>query len=201
MVSEAFNLNGTNAYATVDDSPDLYPSGSFTVGAWIKTSKTTGTQVIMSHSECSNTCAPGANSSFELSVINGKLSAFIKDNTGASQTLAGNTLVANGGFRHVALQRDITNQVMRLYLDGAVEASAALGPGAVLRNDDGEADPLVIGAAIATGGAPANFFSGMLDEVVYFNRASLGQRFWAYSIQAVAGCAAGASTTISCRHA
>src|SRR2546427_2125152 len=88
MVGEAFSLDGATGYVTVPDSADLYPSGSFTVEAWIKTTKSTGNQDIIGHYECSNTCVPGlANSAYDLSVVNGKLVGFIKDTAGVSQTM------------------------------------------------------------------------------------------------------------------
>jgi Concanavalin A-like lectin/glucanases superfamily/Calx-beta domain/CARDB len=172
MVGEAFGLDGATGYLTVPDAPDLYPTDSFTVEAWIKTTKTTGTQDILSHSECSNGCPfNAANSAYELSVANGRLVGFIRDTTGVGQTLSGTTLVATGSFHHVALQRDSINHLMRLYVDGAIEASATLMATGLLKDSDGEADPVVIGGGILAGGSPSNLFSGILDEVVYFDRA------------------------------
>ena len=174
-VDQAFSFNGTTAYVSVPDDPNLYPSGSFTVDAWIKTSQTTGTQQIINHYECANFCPPGASSDYEMSVIDGKLSGFIRDTTGANQALTGTTAIANGTFHHVAMQRDIAGGEMRLYLDGTLETSATLVPTGVLQNDDGEADPVTIGAVIQNNnpgcGCPIQFFSGVIDEVEYFSRA------------------------------
>ena len=175
-VGQAFSFNGTSAYVSVLDNANLYPSGSFTVDAWIKTSQTTGTQQIINHYECANFCpGGGANSDYEMSVIDGKLSGFIRDTTGASQALTGTTAIANGTFHFVAMQRDIAGGEMRLYLDGALETSATLVPTGVLQNDDGEPDPVTIGAVIQNNnpgcGCPLQLFSGLIDEVEYFSRA------------------------------
>ena len=175
-VDQGFSFNGTTAYVSVPDNPNLYPSGSFTVDAWIKTSQTTGIQQIINHYECANFCpSGGANSDYEMTVTDGNLSGFIRDTTGANQTLTGTTAIADGTFHHVAMQRDIAGGEMRLYLDGTLEASAPLIPIAALQNDDGEADPVTIGAIIQNNspgcGCPIQFFSGVIDEVEYFSRA------------------------------
>ncbi len=175
-VDQAFSFNGTSAYVRVPDSAALYPSGSFTVDAWIKTSQTTGTQQIINHYECGNFCPGGsAFSDYEMFVMDGKLSGFIRDTTGAGQALTGTTAIADGSFHHVAMQRDIAGGEMRLYLDGTLETSATLVPTGVLQNDDGEADPVLIGAIIENNnpgcGCPIQLFSGIIDEVEIFNRA------------------------------
>jgi Concanavalin A-like lectin/glucanases superfamily/Carboxypeptidase regulatory-like domain/PQQ enzyme repeat len=174
-VGQAFSFNGTTAYVSVPDNANLYPSGSFTVDAWIKTSQTTGIQQIINHYECANFCTGGVNSDYEMTVTDGKLSGFIRDTTGASQTLAGTTAVGDGTFHHVAMQRDIAGGQMRLYLDGTLEASATLVPTGVLKDDDGEPDPVTIGAVIQNNnpgcGCAIQFFSGVIDEVEYFSRA------------------------------
>ena len=154
-VGPGFSFNGTTAYVNVPDNANLYPSGSFTVDAWIKTSQTTGVQQIINHYECANFCpGGGANSDYEMTVTNGNLSGFIRDMTGANQMLTGTTAIADGTFHHVAMQRDIAGGQMRLYLDGRLEASATLIPIAPLQDEDGEPDPVTIGAIIQTNPLP-----------------------------------------------
>jgi RHS repeat-associated protein len=71
------------------------------------------------------------------------------------------------------MMRDLTASEFRLYVDGRLEASAALNTGvdSAIQDDDGEPDPLVIGAAFIGGATTQeNFFSGLLDEVAYYNR-------------------------------
>src|SRR5205823_4470056 len=63
---------------------------------------------------------------------------------------------------------------MRFYVDGVLDASAPLTATGVLKDDDGEADPVTIGAIIQnsiSGGGPVEFFAGLIDEVEYFSRA------------------------------
>src|SRR5262249_21314947 len=88
----------------------------------------------------------------------------------------GTTNVADGNFHHVALERDVVNNLMRIYVDGSIEKSATLTATGVLKNDDGEADPVTIGAIIQNNtpgvgcGCPLDFFSGTIDEVAYYSR-------------------------------
>src|SRR5262249_40891866 len=76
---------------------------------------------------------------------------------------------------HVALQRDVAAQQMRLYVDGTVVVNQTLTVTGTIKDDDGEADPLTIGAVIQNSvngcGCPMQFFTGTIDEVGYYNRA------------------------------
>ncbi|MFZ1220537.1 MAG: LamG-like jellyroll fold domain-containing protein [Chthoniobacterales bacterium] len=181
-VGRGFLLNGTNAYVKVPASASLYPeAGSFTIDAWIRTSQTTGVQEIFSRYECGgDSCPRSAASLFELYLFGDKLSGKIRDTTAAEQTLIGTTVVADGNFHHVAMQRDMESspKQFRLYVDGVLEARATLVATDLITDDDPiEADPVSIGAheSIASApGGPIAFFSGIIDEVEYFNRALAG---------------------------
>jgi len=74
----------------------------------------------------------------------------------------------------VAIQRDMgTAKLMRIYIDGVLDTSVALSAGALgsIKDDDGEADPLQIGAIFLGGQTALNAaFEGIIDEVQYFNR-------------------------------
>jgi hypothetical protein len=176
-VGQAFNLNGTTSYVEVPDNPNLYPqAGSFTVDAWINTSQTTGYQQIIAHYECAHLCPSGMAASVYSLYLNGdKLEGEIRDSTAADQVLLGTRVIADGQFHHVAMMRDILNNVMRLYVDGTVEVSATLIPTGTITNDDFEADPVTIGAIIQNSsngcGCPIQFFNGRIDEVQYYSRA------------------------------
>ncbi len=178
-VGQAFSFNGTTDYVSVPDNANLYPqAGSFTVDAWIRTTKATGFQVIITHYECAGNCpSNSANSVYDLYVHDDKLEGEIRDTTGADQVLTGTHTVTDGKFHHVAMLRDMeaNPKQMVLYLDGNIEVSATLIPTGVLKDDDGEADPVTIGTVIQNNvngcGCPIEFFSGVIDEVEYFSRA------------------------------
>lgn len=173
-VGQAFSFNGTDAYVRVPDNANLYPgAGSFTVDAWIKTTQmSAGNAVILAHYECANSCPPGGGSVYAIYVNgNGKLLGVLRDSAGTQQNLTGVTVVADGGYHHIALVRDTTNSQMQLYVDGVVDASAPLTVTGTMKDDDSELDPFTIGAIIQ-GGAnhPSQLFQGQVDEVEYFNR-------------------------------
>ena len=81
---------------------------------------------------------------------------------------------------------------MFLYLDGLIEASAALTAVADgnIFNEDGLADPFLIGAnRIGGGDAYVSFFTGVIDEVGYANRAlSPAEMFSIYSAGSAGKC-------------
>jgi hypothetical protein len=170
-VGQGFSFDGVDDYVRVPDSPNLYPGvGSFTVDAWIKTQQA---GEIIAHYECGGSCTGGANSLYALAVdSNGKLVGDLRDSTFSSQELTSTAVIADNIFHHVAMVRDTTNNQLLLYVDGVQEASALLTVTGTIKNDDGEADPVTIGADIrASTSNLVSLFRGIIDEVEYFNRA------------------------------
>src|SRR5207253_379153 len=131
------------------------------------TSQTSGLQTIIAHYECANNCPPGAASVYELYVNNDKLEGDIRDTNAVDQVLTGTKVVADGTFHHVAMERDMAAnpQKMRLYVDGVEDASATLIATGLIKDDDGEADPVTIGAVIQNNfngcGCAIQLFSGI----------------------------------------
>ena len=107
----------------------------------------------------------------------GKVVAEIRDSDGSppgSLLLMGTSNIADGSFHHVAMLRDMSISQLRIYVDGVLDASAALTAGAdgAIQNNDGEADPLLIGGFFNGGTTTLRDpFSGIIDELEYFNRA------------------------------
>jgi hypothetical protein len=175
-------LNGTNAFIEVPDSSLLYPgTNSFSLSAWVETTNAVGTREIFTRYENGGLNSGGsANSDYELYLTSGKLSGFLRDtdkggtNSGG-QELVGTRNVADGVFHYVALVRDVQNTQMVLYVDGAVEASAAIDSHVLgtITDDDGHPDSLLLGAAPVgqVSGQYVNFFQGVIDEAQYWNRA------------------------------
>ena len=167
----ALSFNGTSAYVSVPSGEALNPgTSSFTVEAWVQTTDTADTQMVLSEYQCGGNCPPGANSLYGLFVhLGGTIGAGIRSTGGgAIQFLYGSRLVADGAWHHLAMVRDQAATQLRLYVDGTLENSAALLASASgsITNDDGEADPLTIGAQAATGGPGVqNYFKGSIDEV------------------------------------
>ena len=178
-VGQGFSFDGVDDYVRVPDNPNLYPgAGSLTVDAWIKTPQITGQyETIIAHYECANNCPSlQASSLYGLSLDpNGRLVGDLRDSTNTYQALTSTTVVADNLFHHVAMVRDTTNSQFRLYVDGVPEASALLTVTGTIQDDDGEADPVTLATTIQNSfdgcGCPVNLFSGIIDEVEYFNRA------------------------------
>lgn len=176
-VGQAFSLDGVNDYVRVPQSVTLDPgTGSFTLAAWIRTSAMTDPQDIFSKYECGLSCPSTANSAYDLYLSASGTPHFdMRDSDGAAfQTISGSSSVADGAWHLVAASKDMAAGTMNLYADGALVASSPLGSGANGRigDDDGEPDPLIIGAQYVGGSsALTNFFSGRIDEAMYFNRA------------------------------
>ncbi|MBA5871001.1 MAG: hypothetical protein GDA68_13550 [Nitrospira sp. CR2.1] len=183
QIGQAFSLDGLSSVVQVPHNPSLDPgTGSFTVDAWVQTTNAVGAQTVVSKYECGQTCPSQATSLYFLYVNAGKIAGQIRSSgspggaSGSSgQFLQGTQYeVADGAFHHLAMVRDMATQEMRLYVDGRLDTSAPLiaeSQGAI-KDDDGEPDPLLIGAVFVGGTTTkTNFFSGLIDEVDVFTRA------------------------------
>jgi len=175
-VGQALSFDGVDDFVQVPDNPNLDPgTGSFTIDAWVKTTKTTGDQMVVSKYECGQSC--GGNSLYFFFVSNGRLAAWLRDSDALGpglQQLSGTKFIADGQFHHIAMLRDMVARELRLYVDGNLDARAPLNAGGdgAITNDDGEPDPLLIGASFVGGtNIKTNFFAGTIDEVDYYNRA------------------------------
>ena len=166
-------------FVQIPHNANLDPgTSSFSLDAWVKTTKATGSQVVVSKYECGGFCLGCISTSYyALVVSNGKARASLRDADPScedAQSLTGNTFIADGIFHHIAMVRDMASGHLRLYVDGTLDATAALTPisnGAITDND-GEPDSLIIGAHIIGGLTTADlFFSGLIDEVDFVNRA------------------------------
>ena len=187
---QAFSLTQDQQAVDVPDSASLYPSGSFTIAGWERTTDAVDPQAMLGHYECGLFCPTNlANSAYGLFVNGGKAEGWIRDADAGGpseengQVLTGSVGVANGADHYLAFVRDSSAKEMRLYVDGVLDGSAALkevatGP---LENLDGEADDVYLGAfrRCSSGGAGCdgtlvNQFKGLLDDVIYWERVVSG---------------------------
>ena len=160
---------------TAANDNDLYPgAGPFSLSAWIKSSVSLGTQMIVSRYECGGvTC--GGDTYYSLYLNNGAAAAYLRDFNGGVTTLAGARVIADSQFHHVAVVRDTAANEVRLYVDGTRDATVSMTGGAVgaIRDGDGAPDPFVIGAIRPYGSNTVHsyFFEGSIGEVAYYRRA------------------------------
>jgi hypothetical protein len=171
---QAFSLDGNGDYVSVPDDPSHYFSGSFTVDAWVKTSQADTDQIVVAVYECAMFCPTNmANSVFLLDVLDGQAEGFVRDASGLDSNDGGQEIdagppIADGAFHHLVFIRDVEGGRLAMYVDGREVEDDPLDPTAAgaLVNEDGEADPLTIGAII-TGGTtdPEHLFTGAIDDV------------------------------------
>ncbi len=140
-----FLFDGTTGFVDVTDNNELYPqAGSFSIVASVKSSAAAGVEEVVSKYECGGQCPGGrANSLYEIYLENGVAKADLRDTDAGTSAVQGTHLVADGQFHHLALVRDVLLGELRLYLDGALEASTLLAGGATgaIKDDDGWSDP------------------------------------------------------------
>ena len=85
--------------------------------------------------------------------------------TSSSNVTCEGPVPSSGVWHHVVAVYDRSNNQISLYLDGALEATAAIGSGSLDNNYDFQ-----IGA-YGYGSVPANFFKGALDDVRLYDKA------------------------------
>jgi streptogramin lyase len=177
--SDGFLLDGIDDYVEVPDVPVLDPAGSFSIELWVKTATSSPPDAVLaSKNECGGACTPCVTNSFYGLSIRNRHAAFqVRDNDPgcrSTQLLEGRTVIGDSQWHHVVATRDVGVATMSVYVDGAFDARVVLNADAdgPLADDEGEGDPLTIGADIVDGAAGTRLpFSGQLDEVTYFGRA------------------------------
>src|SRR5262245_7087316 len=175
---QAFGFDGNGDYVSVPDAADHWPSDSFTVDAYAKTSVGTGLLALVNSYECGGSCPSGsANSIWFLGISDGGAYGEVRDadaggpDDSGTQIITGGSGFSDDAFHQFGFIRDVEAAKLALYVDGIEVAEENLDPGAAgaLLNQDGEADPLLMGA-VFTGGTTTSSheLTGAIDEV----------RFW-----------------------
>ena len=172
-LGQAFQFDGSDDFVSIPHDEALNPAGSFSVEAWVKTSFVDGTGTVITNYDCGNVC-PGHNSQPAnwLTVNLGKVMFGVRGQAvGSLQELTGATSVADGAWHHVVGVRDVENMQLRVYVDGVPDGSAALTAeaAAAFVSQDGEADPLMIGAKYHGEETSLQWlFPGAIDEVALY---------------------------------
>ena len=170
-MGQGFDLNGVDGHVVIQPGTPLYPSGSFTIDAFVNTTDTDGT-VIMRW-ECGEFCPSGiANSFWGIDIVAGRASAGVRTSDAESQVLTSTNAVNDGSFHQITFVRDVGAGLLRLYIDGALDISVPLTADGPLGDNDGSPDPATIGA-VRNAGAPgvSHFLDGVVDDVKYYDRA------------------------------
>ena len=169
-VGQTFSFNGSSAYVQIASSPSLNPAGSFSIECWINPGRQDLEQVIVSK-WTDSAAQPNQRSYCFVAEPNGALRFPISD--AAHQWDASfhifdtaNHVIGTNTWSHVAAVYDQAAGARRIYVNGVEVAERIDSPITVL---NGTAT-VAIGAEFASGPA-AYFFTGMIDELAFYNRA------------------------------
>ncbi|HEX8565490.1 MAG TPA: LamG-like jellyroll fold domain-containing protein [Pyrinomonadaceae bacterium] len=157
-VGQAFNLDGTNDYINVADTPSLRPT-NLTVSGWFNFSDTPA-QVLVA-----KTAGMGTNESFVLYYDGAFLGAAVGGPSGLGEIISFPFNISAGGWYHIAYTFDDLSNAQALYINGAAVAGGAATASIVY-----DAHPITIGAEYENEFLNY-FFKGKIDEVQIFDRA------------------------------
>jgi hypothetical protein len=158
--SNAYRFDGRGEAAITDDGTLSFDrSASFTVQCWFKTDA------------ADNRVMLGKPHAYCVYVKNGKLAAWLMEESGQFKEALGTGRAADNRWHHVAAVYDRQNQRLSLCLDGKLDTADGL-PGAQNPVDISTLGSFVPGAVVTIGGLGSGFrFIGSLDEVSIFRGA------------------------------
>jgi len=178
-VGKAFRFDGLDARLEIAQDPALFPgTNSMAVAAWIRTTSAVAYGPIFSKYEAGGEGGEGE-SLFTFAVREGRLEGRIRDtdaggpDASSDQRIVGTALVADGRYHHVVFQREVETGRLSLWVDGQLDAEEPLHPSmrGAIQDDDGAADPFLIGAEYAFQSTTfSGVFRGEIDEVMVAKR-------------------------------
>ncbi|HEX4263568.1 MAG TPA: LamG domain-containing protein [Verrucomicrobiae bacterium] len=130
-------------------------SGNFSVTAWVKTTNSVNEDVDNAYwgNPVLFTFGNGTNGAIPLSITGSKAAFTISNPDGNDTTIHSVTSVNDGRYHFIAVTRNQTSGVMRLYVDGFLEASATANTAPIQTPD-----------AIFLGGGAMDY-TGLMDDV------------------------------------
>lgn len=175
----AFLFDGVDDTVTIDDGDLLWPSASFSLEAWVRTSATAAGFIIAKYA-CGDQCPANVSLAyFGIYVTQGGHPGFDFRPDSPTQDItsvvASTVNIADGNWHHVVGVRDSTAAAGKVYVDGALAAtvSAAAEQFGPMTNADSNVDLVTIGSK-ATGGQANSYdtrFTGAIDEVAIYHSA------------------------------
>lgn len=152
LAGNALDFDGTNDYINCDVNATLdVGSGDFTYSSWFKLNNTGNNWFGGSGS------AGAGGKRYGLTVFNGEAYVIIDDNTTQQLAKSGTTGVYDDNlWHHCAGVRDGTD--LKLYVDGTLAATTAIGAYGSLDDADGMA------LGVLDLSSPTNYMQGVLDE-------------------------------------
>lgn len=165
LVGGAVFTNGSSSYFDAGNNY-AFTTGSFSVEFWVK--RTSNNRVISKYEESTY---GGWHVGFNGGTSGSTLKLFAQRwYSGASTTdITGSTVLTNGVWYHVAFTHDNSTGTTKLYLNGALDATATLSTGALTAHGRG----LKFGAS-NNAGSPTNYCSAYLNYIAIYNTALSG---------------------------
>jgi hypothetical protein len=193
-VGYAFDLAATG-WAETSNFSALLPKGSFSIEAWMQPRSADGT--VMSLYECGGYCPTGLSYSVYSLYVDpkGQATFFVRDATGGGpendgQSVVDKTDLVDGAWHHLVAVRKVETMRLELYVDGALGSGADLDAAVAgaLEDDDGETDPVTLGAQYYGGTYTLQrLLDGLLDEVSYYSVALTADQVSALHAAGAAG--------------
>jgi Concanavalin A-like lectin/glucanases superfamily len=167
----AFSFDGLDDAIIADSGDQLWPTGSFTIELWMKTTAP-GPAALMQKYECGG-LGVCAGSVWDLNISRDGYALFTIRVTGTdSATATASTKpIVDGMWHHLVGLRDVPAKQLVLYVDGTAELAAPLAEpflGSMVTTD-ASPDPVTIGASRSNGSETLQFdFVGAIDEPAYY---------------------------------
>jgi hypothetical protein len=173
----AFLLDGTTAYVTADSSDVLWPTGSFSIAAWVKASSISADSYLLVKYGCGGSTACDGND-YEIGVNKSGNPFFNFRINGSPNNIlltAATVNVIDSHWHYLVAERDNTAMEIRLYVDGARAAMKAISGAdlGAMGNVDNAPDPVTISGYIQSGTDTTinAMFAGAVDNLEYFTSA------------------------------
>jgi hypothetical protein len=157
-VGNAVAFNGTSGDITINDSPSLDLTGSFTLSAWVNPATVSGTETLLIK-ETTSGC------SYFLQIVNGQINSGFNNGSGCIEHTTTNANLVAGNWYFFTVVLDHSSNTYNSYLNGNLIASVA-ETGVPTPNTQ----PLVLGRS-GCSGCGSERLNGILDEVKIYNRA------------------------------
>ena len=155
--NNCLDFDGSDDYVNCGNSASLNPgNGSFTIESWIKPDVLSGTKRFIWKNDGNSTPFDG----YYFMTVNSLLYAGFGDDVNTTEVAEGT--LSSGSWHHVAVVRDVSADMVRLYLNGVN----------INENTDNTSN-IDYNGDLALGGRPgeSEWFDGQMDEVRIWNDA------------------------------
>ena len=153
----AAQFDGTGSFVKIPASV----TADFSIAYWVKTTATGGTGQWWAGKSMVDADIPGIANDWGIALVGNK-AGFGVGNAGAGDTILSTTAINNGAWHHVVATRVNSTGLMRIYVNGALQAT---GVGSTaLRNAPGG---IRLGSTLYGG----SYFAGAIDDLRIYNYA------------------------------